>query len=640
VRAAGLVNRLLEAETVDAPQIIQHMMRFRSKVVPRLRTAKEKELDSRKSLHVSLALLPVDTGEVAYLQDRLWEAKPEEFRVICDALEPYKEGEQVRAELWDSLEDGSLTSGRRFRAACALAVFQPDHPWWQANADAVAVWLVSENPVELARWSAILQPVRNALLESLKTVFSESRKPALRRGAAIVLAEYLQKDLDQLVALSCDADGPQRQILAEKLREQRPLAIDRLQAERDRIEKETAAAINDGASEVDRDLLAQRQTRVVTMLVLLGRQTLLYPLLAHREDPRLRTYLIHEMAPSGIDPSVLINGLRRELEPSIRRALLLSLGEYEQTVLTKQHGQQLWTALEEMYRTDPDSGVHSAVEWAWRRLRNERIDAALAAEAPVVASRRRQTMGWYRTANGHTMAIVRGWRNPDSGSPGTRSAGNASDRDDDRRSPAPGVERVFAISTQEVTVRQFREYAASRNSEDPPPALREPQEDEWPVGKVRFGDAVDYCTWLDKQRGEKSALKMAGFREDGGYRLPTVAEWEYACRAGTTTRRYYGDSDSLLKHYAWYQRNADGRRLVGLCKPNDFGLFDMYGNVEEWCQSSGISPGGALRPVCGGTASSSASGLVSDSALPIHGAASHTYNGFRVAVTLVLSDNE
>ena len=51
---------------------------------------------------------------------------------------------------------------------------------------------------------------------------------------------------------------------------------------------------------------------------------------------------------------------------------------------------------------------------------------------------------------------------------------------------------MFAISTREVTVRQFREYAASRNSEDPPPALREPQEDEWPVGKVRFGDAVDY----------------------------------------------------------------------------------------------------------------------------------------------------
>jgi formylglycine-generating enzyme required for sulfatase activity len=69
-----------------------------------------------------------------------------------------------------------------------------------------------------------------------------------------------------------------------------------------------------------------------------------------------------------------------------------------------------------------------------------------------------------------------------------------------------------------------------------------------------------------------------------GYRIPTEAEWEYACRAGTVTSRYYGMSDSLLPHYAWFQANSQNRiHPSGQLKPNDWGLFDMLGNALEWC---------------------------------------------------------
>src|SRR5690242_12437101 len=69
-----------------------------------------------------------------------------------------------------------------------------------------------------------------------------------------------------------------------------------------------------------------------------------------------------------------------------------------------------------------------------------------------------------------------------------------------------------------------------------------------------------------------------------GYRLPTEAEWEYACRAGSITSRYYGQSPNLDDHYAWTVRLALGRGTtpVGRFKPNDLGMFDMMGNIMEW----------------------------------------------------------
>ena len=129
---------------------------------------------------------------------------------------------------------------------------------------------------------------------------------------------------------------------------------------------------------------------------------------------------------------------------------------------------------------------------------------------------------------------------------------------------------------------------------------------------VTWYEAAMYCNWLSQQEGLPDSEWVYPARPDEyrsgmalprdylnrrGYRLPTEAEWEYAARAGTTTPHFFGIADSLLTRYAWFSRHPPKRKAdpvdprdpqrtwpVGQLEPNDFGLFDIYGNVWEWTQ--------------------------------------------------------
>jgi formylglycine-generating enzyme required for sulfatase activity len=90
-----------------------------------------------------------------------------------------------------------------------------------------------------------------------------------------------------------------------------------------------------------------------------------------------------------------------------------------------------------------------------------------------------------------------------------------------------------------------------------------------PVDTISEGDAVEFCNRVDEMTGKPT-------------RLPTEAEWEYACRAGATTKYFFGDDPGLLEEYAWYEKNSGGKtQPVGQKKPNRWGLYDTLGNVCE-----------------------------------------------------------
>ena len=129
----------------------------------------------------------------------------------------------------------------------------------------------------------------------------------------------------------------------------------------------------------------------------------------------------------------------------------------------------------------------------------------------------------------------------------------------------------FSIGVHEVTQSQYEQVMGVNAS-----SFKGANN---PVEQVTWDDAVAFCAKLSSLPAEVAAGRV--------YRLPTEAEWEYACRAGTTTAYSFGDDEKDLGKYAWFGDNSGKRtHAVGEKLPNDWGLYDMHGNVWEWCSDA------------------------------------------------------
>ncbi len=322
------------------------------------------------------------------------------------------------------------------------------------------------------------------------------------------------------------------------------------------------------------------RARCAILLLDLGDLAAVQPMLAAVADPAPRSTVIELLPTWHGNLAALPDLLRQCDDEACRSGLCAAVGGVEPATLTPAVGRNLAAALRELYRTDPDGGTHSAADWAMRQWRLPLPD--IEPTPQPLAGRR-----WFVNGAGLTMIGLR---------PGSFLL----------QSTVMVLTRPFFLSNREVSVQLFQQFL------NDPDYSREAKPQDWPgrgnsinaeahcpVTFASHSDIVLFCNWLSRREGRTPCYHQTApgswMCDQGtdGYRLPTEAEWDYAHRAGSTTKFFFGNDTRWLTSYA----NVATLETLpcGSKIPNRWGLFDTTGNLWELCEDSfGPLPNGVV----------------------------------------------
>lgn len=528
---------------------------------------------------------------LSILKDDMLDARPQEFVAIRRELQKHKT--KIIPDLWDVVKN-SPRPGQDLRAAAALAAYDPESAEWPAVSGQV-VRALSNSSLRLSDWADLLKPVGQHLLGPLRQMF-DNKDDTFRGFAASAIALMFSNDAETLTELLSTAEADQLGGLSRQIRkvaqEENPEVIDILGRRLKREYREVVLREH-------RDAEDQVRANHVLALLEAGQLKIANQELAIANRNGVRSYVIERAGDAKLEPTTLFRYLQTESDPILLQTAILALHRYSLTDIPQKERERRLGDLFRLYRGNPNSGVHGAIHYLVRKWQ---FDEQLRAEDRKLQSPDWPTddRQWHHTPEGLIFVIM---RDPKPFMMGTDDPirGEGEQQYKEERPHQRTVGRSYAISMHEVTLSQFREFRPKHEERK----LRDWSGDQ-PVVRVRWYGAVDYCNWLSLKAGiDKEQL---GYRAAKGladalpkdkvmvahedvvlrpcYRLPTSAEWEYASRGGTTTLRHYGSGDQLMGRYAWFANNAPVRpREVGMLLPNQIGVFDMLGNVSEWCQS-------------------------------------------------------
>jgi serine/threonine protein kinase/formylglycine-generating enzyme required for sulfatase activity len=605
-RAEGLVMQLIRADSGQVPRIVEDIQDFMHWAAPRLRKLVEGgAFESTDKLHASLALLPADERQTDYLSARLLQTTIEEFPMVRDALRPF--ASRFIPQLRETLHDVEAPLEARFRAGMALVDYAPTSPdWTPADWELLARQLTLANPDYQRSLRKYLRRADAQLIEPLRSICLDATLRETQRDAAcIAITDFAADQVDVLADLIARVTPPQYAIVEPVLVHAQKSG----QAVREALLAIVLQKLPEGhVLASDRLESGRRRGRAAIAAVHFGARAEVLDIFRDANDLEAQSQFVHGLRDRGLQALELLEcfdrlGDEHENADPVRYGLLLALGEFSLDAVPAERRNLLVKHLAAWYKSSSDAAVHSASGWllqAWGR--NGDLPALDAAELANDKTINREWIVQRAGDDAFTMMVR----------PPVKHIMIGSFPDEPDRVAGEGPVPVdlpytWAIADREVTRGQFERFQKATNRALLPIDAWSPTA-EHPMVAMTWFEAVLYCRWLTLEAGmsesdqcypdpdspdiEKATL------EDGtifpknwtvdtrrfGFRLPLEVEWEIACRAGAMTGYSFGYDKALLRHYGWYLDNEGKKSHVGgTLRPNRNGLFDMHGNLIEWC---------------------------------------------------------